>query len=1154
MIKAMQWFLAILLIGTSASCLAQAVNAGDIRGTVTDPSGAVIPGVSVSVRNVNTGVVKEFVTNDSGLYDTNSIVTGHYELTFKKDGFETLVRGPITLEVGFFKVDAQLSVGSTAVQVTVTADIPLLDTETGQQETTLNARSMDELPQVTQSWENFVILLPGATGCSGSNCSQGNSNPGQVASVNGNLPYNNVLADGASTTLSHSQNANPVAFENVAELQVNTSSFSAQYGIGGILFNQITKGGTSSFHGTAYDFLQNDAFNAYAFQFGAQPSPQKLRYNNFGGSIGGPILKKQFHNKLFFYFNVDRIINNSGYSTTSSIPTEAIMGGDFSGLTTLYDPTTQTIAYDSAGNPYPVRKTFAEEYGSNMIPSALFDKVAVAYQKFFPTPSNHIPNGHFVTGGGTGPKGEPVENFVAAVPSKNPYNKYFGRLDFDITPTNRLTMSDTQADNPATYPSSVAACPINCQAGDVDNNNAQITDVWNISPRIVNEARIGYTAQLNFFTDQALGKGYAQSTGWQFAKADDYPNVRFVDGDWNYPWIGPQTNSVYKEHVFDPSDVVTLIQGKHILHFGAEVLMYQDNSTAWGNTNAGVVDFGSPEWGSNFNYTANWVLDSKGVAHIDNNTGWAYADFLLGYVNTWNASVTPEYGARLKSPQFFVQDDYKVLPTLTLNLGLRYQRTYGWNEVRGNMDSFDPTVKNTDGTLGAEWYGITHANGRKSLQEDTNAWLPRVGFSWLANAKTTLRGGFGIYAYNFSLDNYGNGMGAPFGSSGSAQDNTFGITPIVKLDGPGNLITPVTGTTTSTPLPFSSASTAPDRFNGQSVGGSQFHTPVPQIYQWNFAIQREIGTGMVTQLSYVASHAKNLRFPMTLNQIPQSQILSTGVNKAAIPYPNFNNIDWSTNNAISNYNSLQAEIEKRMADGLSFKFSYVWSHFMDNQDSSGWGNRMGSQPYQNAYNTAANYGASNFDVRNAFKGYVVYELPFGKGKTFLNQGAAMNALVGGWQLSGTTVMSSGNPFTVNGNQNTYANGGGAFPNYGNGAWKVKGHNYKTWYNPGAFVRPADGTFGNVPRNTVYGPGINVFNLSAHKQFDIFTAWDHPVTLQFRCDTTNTFNHPSFGQPDNNLTGANEPGQAYTGTNAGTNQITSTTVGGRNVQLALRLSF
>jgi hypothetical protein len=748
------------------------------------------------------------------------------------------------------------------------------------------------------------------------------------------------------------------------------------------------------------------------------------------------------------------------------------------------------------------------------------------------------------------------------VPSKNPYNKYFGRFDYDITKNNRLTMSDTQADNPAVYPSSVSACPVACQAGDVDNNNAQITDVWNISSHMVNEARIGYTAQLNFFADLALGKGYASQTGWQFAKADDFPAVKFADGDWDYAWINPSSNAVYKEHVFDPSDVVTLVTGKHILHFGAEMLIYRDDSTAWGNTNAGAVDFGSPESGSNLDYTANWVINpATGLAEIDSSTGWAYGDFLLGYVNNWYASVTPEYGARLKSPQFFVQDDFKVTPNLTLNMGIRYQMNRGWSEVHGNIDAFDPTVANTDGTPGAMWYASTHANGRKNLQANTNdTWLPRVGASWLMNSKTTLRGGFGIYAYNMSLDGYGGGMGSPFGSSGGAPDNTRGITPIVKLDGAGNEITPITGVTSSNPLPYTSALTTPDRFNGQDVSGAPYHTPVAQIYQWNTAVQRELGSGLAAEMSYVASHGKNLSFPMDLNEIPQSEILSTGVNTAAIPYQNFHGVGWNTYNAISNYHSLQAQITKRMQRGVSFNFNYVWSHFLDDQDSSGWGSRGGQQNFQNGYDPKANYGNSAFDVRNAFKGNVVYELPFGKGKMLLNQGRALDAIVGGWQLAGTVVLSTGVPFPLGdcGEHVTNANRGGCVPDWSGISAKPAHRSYITWYNPAAFKRPADGTFGDSGRNPLHGPGINQFNISAHKQFELLEAWAHTFTMQFRIDTTNTFNHASFGAPDGALSGAGGAGNNYTQPvdpiTGPTPQITGTSVGGRTVQLALRLSF
>ena len=1157
--KTMRWILPLLLVVLgSGVCLAQSINAGDIRGSVTDPTGALVPGVTVTVMNVDTGVSKDMTTNQSGLYDTNSIVPGHYTITFTKEGFEQLVRGPITLEVGFTEVNGQLKVGSTKQQVTVTSDVPLLTTETGEQATTLDARTMAELPQVTQDWENFVILLPGAAGTG----TTSGANPGQIASINGNLPYSNILADGASTTLPASANANPTTFENVAELQINTSSFSAQYGIGGVIFNQITKGGTNVWHGTGYDFIQNNILAAAPYSFGSGLVPL-LRYNDFGGSVGGPVPGIK---KMFFYYNYDQIVDHgAGGVSTLSVPDSALLGGDFSEIadtTTLYDPTTQVMGVDAKGNPYPIRQSFESEYGKNAIPSGMLDKVATAMNQFWPTPSSHIANGKFQAGG-VGPHGETINNFVSDTPNSTPYRKYFGRMDYDITDKNRITMSDTQSDTPVIYPSSLVECPVACQSGDVDNNNAQVTDVWQITPHLVNEARMGYTWQGNFFADLALGKGLASKVGWQFAKADDFPATQFTDGDWDYAWLSPSSNAVYKEHVFDPSDVVTLIKGRHILHFGGEFLMYDDNATAWGNTNAGTFQYGSPGWGFNHNYTAHWTVGSNGVASVDNNSGWDYADYLLGLPADWSASVTPEFGARLKSEQMFVQDDFKIRPTLTLNLGLRFQMTHGWGETHGNIQTFDPTVMNpATNTLGAMWYGSTAANGRKNLEADVNnTFLPRIGFSWLFDPKTTIRGGYGLYAYNMSIDNYGGGMGGPFGSSGNVSDTT-GFSPVTKLDGTGMLITPGgTGTkgigVTGAALPYSAASTDPARYNGQGVGYTAYHTPVPRINQWNLAIERELAPNMVVSLSYVASHAFNLVFPANLNQIPESALLPDKVNTAAIPYPQYgqNSISGDKDAAYSNYHSLQAQITKRMSKGVSFNFNYVWSHFLDEQDSSSWGSRMGPQQVQSSYNLRANYGPSNFDIRNAFKGNVVYQLPFGKGKQFLNNGRALDEIVGGWQVSGTIVLSTGNPFTLSSNQNPNANGSGAYPNRVPGvALYASNKGINTWYNPAAFSRPADGTFGNTSRNLLYGPGLEIVNLSAHKDFVLLEAWQHTFKFEFRADASNAFNHPSFAAPNATLGGDSGPGTPYTTTGGGARQINGITVGGRDLQLGLRLNF
>jgi hypothetical protein len=1128
------WGIPLVLAFGNLFCLAQATNSGDIRGTVTDPTGALIPGVTVTILNVATGVSNTYITNDDGLYDTNSIVTGSYTITFKRDGFGTLVRGPVSVEVGITTVNGQLKVGTTSQEVTVTSDVPLLKTETAEQSTTMEAKSMAQLPQVAGAtgadWENFMILLPGATGNSDSN--QGSSNPGQSVTINGNLPYSNILADGASTTLSHSQNANPAIFESVQELQVSTSSFSAQYGVGGVIFNQISKGGTNQFHGSAYDYFQNDALTAHSFfETGAIPF---IRYNDFGFSVGGPVVK----NKMFFFFAYDQVVNhgNSTSNPANSVPTTAVMAGNFTGMQTIYDPTTQTIGTDSEGNRYPIRKSFASEYGNgNVIPSALFDKVAAAEQMFYPTPTNHIAGGVFLPGN-IGSEGEVQENFYASLLASQPYRKFFGRLDYQITPTNRLTMSDTQSDTPQEYPNLVSACPIGCQSGDVDNNNAQITWVSNISPTVVNEARLGFTSQLNYFKDKALGQGYPAQLGWQFAEADTFPAINFTN-TYPYAWLDPSPNAVYKEFTWNPSDVVTMIRGKHILHFGGELLAYQNNSTAWGNSNAGTFTFTGQ-------YTEQWALNSSGVAQPVAGTGMEYADFLLGYAQTWGAATSPEFGARLKSPQVFVQDDWKVRPNLTLNLGLRYQINHGWNEVHNNMDSFDPKVANTDGTPGAYWYATTHANGRTSLMANVyDVVQPRVGFAWAPNSKTTLRGGFGLYSYTWSLDTYGGnnttyGMGAALAAAGGYSDPTNGVIPATILDGTGTIFG------TSTALPFG-VPTGPGFYNNQPVGYDQYHTPVPRIIEWNVSAQRALTTDMVAELAYVASHGSGLNFQTDLNQVVENRSPTDSGNR---PYPNFQSISGSTNNAISNYNSLQASITKRMTNGLSLSFNYVWAHMLDDMDSSGWGSHAGPQPFQIGNDPAANYASSNFDVRNAFKGWAAYQLPFGKGKPFLNGSRLLDQAVGGWQVAGTVVLQTGNPFTLTSGQNNYSLAGSEYPDRVPGVDPYAGgHSRANWYNVAAFSQPAPGAFGDVGRNSLNGPGINVFNLSAGKTFTV--PYREGIGIEFRADAQNVFNHASFGTPGTiNLNGP--AGQPF----SGTTPLTSVTENGRNLQLALRVTF
>jgi Carboxypeptidase regulatory-like domain len=1157
--------IALAVLVCAQSAVAQTVTSGDIRGTVTDTTGAVIPGVAVTVENVDTGVVFHYVTDGSGVYDTGSIIPDHYKLTFKKDGFNGLERGPIMVDVGSAGVNAVLKVGTSSTVVTVTDDVPLLQTESGSQTTTLGLTKLEALPQVSESWENFMILQPGTAGQSIREAGESlENNPGEIISANGNMPYSSVLLNGSSVTMSHGGNTfTNNSFDATQEVQISLSSFSAEYGVGGMVMNQITKSGTEKFHGDAYEYLQNNALEAapYYFGTGAKPPTPAYHYDEFGGSIGGPILKK----KVFFFFNYDRVISHQGESNSfSTIPTTGNMSGNFSNdVRTLYDPTTQTIAYDSLGNPYPVRQSFTSEYGetgtnANAMPSGMIDKVANALQQlWYPTPShNPVPQGHFIPGN-VDSNGTVLNNWSADFVYSVPVVRYTGRLDYDISQNNRLSIFGSDVDNPyVDFQSNFSNCPIGCQDWDNEMEAAQVADVWSISPSTINEVKLSFTYFPEVAGDTSLGHNFPAQIDWQFAKANSLPSINFNSTNSNaagsYSSLDAQSNSVYDQMLYDLSDVVTMIRGKHILHFGGDLLTYLDNATQWGNENSGTMSFSGA-------YTGRWTLSNancpSGTAASDTcaapdlTTGIDYADFLLGLSGSWNATVFNEYGGRLKNPEMFVQDDYKIRPNLTINLGVRYDITHGWSEVRGNESSFDPTIINpATNTPGAMWYGITHANGRRNLEASHwNTVLPRLGFSWVPMRNLTIRGGFGMYDHELSEDQYGGGLGTALSSSGSISDQTHGVNPIVQLDGTGVIYG------TNTPLPYVQASTAPDAYNGQSVSYFPYHVPIQKINQYNLSVQRQFGANMAIQVAYIGSHGFDLIGPDDANAVPMSEV---SANDAAYrPYPNFQSISSYAlgQHGVSNYNSLQVSIDKRMSSGLSFDANYTWSQFLSDQDSTSWNGQEGVQPYQLSGNIHANYSNSSYDLPQALKGTVVYHLPFGRGNRFLNDNTTADAVIGGWQLSGSVTAFSGQPFTVYSNGNTYqlASGATQFPNWNPGVSPKPAHRSTSeWFNPAAFLEPANGTLGNVRRNALFGPGMSAINLSLGKEF---TLPMENMKLQIRADAANAPNHPSLGAPDEyDLTTSNGVGTAYAGPNV--DQIQHVAVPARNVQLSARVSF
>jgi hypothetical protein len=490
-----------LALGFASSVRAQNSNSGDIRGTVTDSTGAVAPGVEVTVTNNDTGVVTKYVTNGDGLYDTNSILPGNYTVAFSKSGFETTKRGPIALQVGIITVDGQLKVGAANEVVEVSAaDAPLLKTEDAQVSTTLSTTELENLPNSNPSngYTELLKLLPGATGVTGGNMSGGggnNADPSFDQAINGTMPYfSSYLVDGGSIWLPHSANTDQGISESVSELNVIGTDAPAQYGGGGSVFNVILKSGGGQFHGSVYDYVQNDVFDSKSyFDTGAKA---KQRYNYFGGSIGGPILK----DKMFFYYNYQQLKNpNSGFNTASE-PTAAMLAGCFDpklfgnaltldaahGGTALTSGTAADIAQCSTADP-------GNAANDLVIPTADFDPVAKALQ------------GYYLAG----QQGNDVlsNNYKYLAPGNGNLAKQIGRLDYNITSKNRIDFSIIERYTPTVVSTGSPNCPVNCTNQSSDGGNGQLSDVWTISANLVNEARFSFNREADYFAQASLGKG-----------------------------------------------------------------------------------------------------------------------------------------------------------------------------------------------------------------------------------------------------------------------------------------------------------------------------------------------------------------------------------------------------------------------------------------------------------------------------------------------------------------------------------------------------------------------------------------------------------------------------------------------------------------------
>jgi outer membrane receptor protein involved in Fe transport len=1094
------WLIALIALFTVPAARSQNTNTGEIKGAVTDSTGAVIPGAAVTITNVSTGVATNVTTNGDGLYDVPSLLPGQYTIRFHAAGFRDLLRSGVGLEVETIAINGTLQPGAATEQVVVTAQAPLLETVTSDQHVIFDTKQIQDAPTVGGIWyTELTNLLPGVN--AGGGGSQDAS--GQGVGINGTQGYlGNWLIEGSDATQPRDVNAsnNYPPIDSIAEVQAITGNFGAQYGTGVAAFNVILKSGANKWHGSAFEFIQNDAFNALNY-FTPKGSKTPLRWNEYGGSIGGPIIR----DKLFFYFTYQRNPARSSFVEKTTVPTAAMEAGDFSAFPyTIYDPST-TVCTNGSCSRTP--------FLNNQISS--LDPVAAAIQKYLPAPNSPGLYNNYTT--------------VVTVPSLSQW--YAGKVDYNISPSHKLSGSILE------YPASLtndidALCPLgfDCTVAPGNRNqDAQITETWTINPRTLNEARIGAVRELDKYVPATYGQGYPQKLGIQPAYGSNapgniFPNVT-VDGGGGTGQIGigGGVHAVLADGAYVASDIVTLVRGRQTIKMGGEFDKSYQNYTNWGDVSSGNFVF-------NGIATANFYPGTEYPDTAD--TGIPYADFLLGQVYGWYVYDYEETGARTWSQAAFFQDDYKVLPSLTLNLGLRYQYQAGWGEVLKRFGTFDPTLVNTGqyvspGTLGAILYG--GQKGRNTIQDGVNQWAPRIGLAWSPVPRWAVRASYGIFNTPRSAESYTDGalgLGLnPQGSAGYGQFPTF----LLKTGPPaGSVIYPT------------ESSLSDSQFNYQSVYYYPEHMPIEYYQEALLSIQHEFPGGILMDTSYVFTKGTHLNFNRDINQTPESK-LSQGA--AGEPYPVYKSIQGAIFDGYSNYNALQLRFEKRMSYGLSFLVNYAWSKTMDSGTSNGHYETV--DVWQNAYDISKNYGLSQLDAPNSLNGYATYEIPVGKGRMLQLHGF-LNEALGGWRLTGVFQAHSGIPFTpVVGsadNSGSQANqcycGYSWYPNVvGNPSVSHPTIDY--WFNTAAFATPASATFGDARRNMLRGPAWRDVDASLGKTFWL----GETRNLEVRADAFDVLNLPNFGQPN-----------AAVGSGVTGGGVISTANTSRQIQLGARFTF
>jgi hypothetical protein len=1152
--------LVLLICGANAT-FAQEVTAS-VTGTVTDQSGAAVAGAAVTAKSVERGITYTGASNESGIYRISQLPVGSYDLRIEKTGFQTALYPTFVVhENQIARFDVELKVGQVSQTVEVTGAAPVLKTEATSVDTVINAATNDNLPLASRNYVQLTLLAPGSVTTDPSSFTSGNNTGGYGARplINGNREQaNNFLLDGMDNNqVSDNLLGYTPAPDAIQEFNLITNNAPAEFGnfMGGIV-NATIKSGTNGFHGDIWEFLRNDALNANSWSNnfntsgGAwDPLPKaKLRWNMFGGTLGGPIIK----NKLFFFVDYQgQRYDIPASGSTLSVFTAAERTGDFSALcpagfaggvctstkngnVQLYNP---CVSFTAACTPSSPAATVRQPFPNNQIPMAMQSPVA---QNLFK------PSSLYLTPTGTGLQQNAV-NF-----NSNQFNVDQGDIKVDYKPNDKDNISGRYTRSFQNNPSN------NTYA--LQGNGFSTTPIYNIvgdwtrmiNTNLVNDVRFGWShVTVNNGTSWAsnvgqfgdtLGIGNGNPAGVNGALALEFANS-FVTN------IGLRvTTENFDDHVWQAEDSVTWTHGRHTFKFGGQ-FNHEIIKTFYAGNN-GELGY----LGYDGRFTSNTIGKNAPGA------GDGGADFFLGLPDSFGRGISTgkTWTQSDNVIGLYAADTWRVSERLTLNLGLRYQLFTPWIETNDQQANYNMATGNID---------LANQNGAsRSLYNGVYGgrdFQPRIGFAYTPGgrfgAHTVIRGAFTISSY---LEGTGTNLRLPINPPFSpAELNTQY----------NNLALPLTTSTDGIQGSAVGTSCAPPAYACYSQNFLRVWDPNVQPAvddQWNLTIQHQFWGDTTFQIGYVGQRGTHLMVPFDYAQrvLQPNSSCATAPCTAPSPFfaanPTLYNVlgnpaqgglgataSGTQSNGTMSYNSLQAVLQKDMSHGLQFQVSYTYSKCMSNSTGyyGAWNNASSASAYwQNVYDPKSEWAPCYYDATHVLTAYAIYQLPFGRGKAIgHDMNKVFNAVVGGWQVSPIVTWRTGWPLPVFGSDNSGTFGRGprpdchGLPATGKNPITEAGVGGVQWFtNNGNFTNPDVGTFGNC------APQLSGLRSAPYSTVDLGLAKNFQLTerfmLQFRTDFINTFNHVQLNVPS-------------LGVGSGMGQITSAQPP-RNIQFALKLYY